>query len=109
MNTREMSNRQERAVAKSLGGHKTPNSGATPFVKGDVATRNLLVECKTKMTPAKSFSIPLSWLTTLEEERIGMGKTAAALAFSYDCGKTQYYVINERLMKLLVEVLDNDQ
>ena len=34
MNTRYYSNRQERKVAKAVGGRKTANSGATDFNKG---------------------------------------------------------------------------
>ena len=108
MSTRDVSNAHEQAVAKALGGRKTPNSGATPFVKGDVVLKNVLIECKTKMTRTESFSVLRGWLTTLEEERIGMGKQAAALAFSFDCGKTSYYVIDERLMRLLVGVINDD-
>lgn len=109
MSTRDFSDAQEKAVAKALGGYKTPNSGATPFVKGDVVLKNVLVECKTKMKPAESFSVLRGWLTTLEEERIGMGKVGCALAFSYDCGKTNYYVIDERMMRRLVEALDDGE
>lgn len=109
MSTRDASDKQEKIVAKSLGGYQTPNSGATPFVKGDVVVGKVLIECKVKMAPSGSFTIAKSWLDTLEEERMGMGKRAAALAFSFDCGKRQYYVIDEKLMKRLIEVVNGDE
>lgn len=31
--TRQVSSQQERAIAKAVGGKRTPNSGATPFIK----------------------------------------------------------------------------
>ena len=106
--TRDASSQQENAVAKALGGKRTANSGATAFSKGDVVAGAVLVECKTKMTECASFSIQKSWLDTLEEERRGMGKRAAALAFSFDVGKKNYYVIDERQMKRLVELLNEE-
>lgn len=30
---REVSTKQEKAIAKVVGGRRTPNSGATPFIK----------------------------------------------------------------------------
>lgn len=106
MTTRELSEKHEKTVAKSLGGVRASNSGATPFTKGDVLLSNAIIECKTKMTPTNSFSIQKDWLTTLEEERRGMGKALAALAFSFDCGEHSYYIINENALKDLLEVIN---
>ena len=58
--TRHFSSRQEKTVAKAVGGRQTPNSGATPFAKGDVLTKGangFLLECKTKTSPSESISI----------------------------------------------------
>ena len=48
--TRYYSKIQEEAVAKAVGGKRTPNSGATDFGgKSDVGITNLFsIECKTK-------------------------------------------------------------
>lgn len=102
MNTRKVSDRHEKAVAKALGGTQTSNSGATPFTKGDVIVGEMLLECKTKMREAQSFAVQKSWLDDLEEERRGMGKFASAVAISFDSGKNSYYIINEALMKTLL-------
>lgn len=107
--TRDASLRQETAVAKALEGRRTANSGATLFAKGDVIVGDMIVECKTKMTETASFTLAKSWLETLEEERIGMRKRYSALAFSFDVGKTNYYVINEKLMKRLVQYLNQEE
>lgn len=104
MTTRELSSIQEKNVAKELGGHRTANSGATAFSKGDVVLRDCIVECKTKATETHSFSVSLDWLKKLEEERIEMGKAIAALAISFDVGKSSYYVIDQKTMKLLLEL-----
>nr|DAH56623.1 MAG TPA: hypothetical protein [Caudoviricetes sp.] len=108
MATRDFSDIQETAVAKALGGHRTANSGATAFSKGDVIVGNLIIECKTKMTECNSFSVSKSWLDTLDRERIEMRKPAAALAISFDAGKSSYYVIDERLMKRLVQLVNGE-
>ena len=52
-NTRYYSSKQEKAVAKVIGGRTTANSGATDFSgKGDILTsgnyeESFLIECKT--------------------------------------------------------------
>ena len=37
--TRFYSNLQEAQVSKRIGGRRTPNSGATAFIKGDIQTK----------------------------------------------------------------------
>lgn len=104
MTTRDLSKFHETNVAKALGGVRTANSGATSFSKGDVVLSDAIIECKTKMNEVGAFSIQKDWLTTLEEERRGMGKSISALAFSFNSGKDSYYVIDERIMKELLEM-----
>ena len=103
MTTRELSSYHETQVAKALGGHRTSNSGATPFTKGDIIVGDCLIECKTKMNEVKAFSIQKEWLDTLEEERRGMGKQICAVAFSFNSGKDSYYVIDQKTMNMLLE------
>ena len=57
--TRFYSKKQEAAVAKTIGGKVTPNSGATLLIKGDVTTNDstFLIECKTKTKSSKQISI----------------------------------------------------
>lgn len=98
--TRYFSNKQEKSVAKAVGGKKVANSGATAFHKGDVSTRLILVECKTSMTEKQSFSIKKEWLDKNEEEAFAMGKFYSALAFDFGDG-TNHYVISEEMFQIL--------
>ncbi len=103
-----VSKRQEDNVAKSLGGRRTANSGATSFSKGDVIIGDVIIECKTRTRDVNSFAIHESWIKEINEEKIGMGKSLAALAISFDQGHNSYYVIDERAMQLLLEVINGD-
>lgn len=103
MNTRYYSNRQERKVAKAVGGRKTANSGATNFNKGDVVTANWLIECKTCTSEKKSFTIKKDWLDKNKEEAFACRKEYNAVAFDFG-GKDNYYIIDEQTFKLLVEM-----
>lgn len=100
--TRFYSNRQEKAVAKAVGGKQTANSGATTFSKGDVTTKSWLIECKTSTTEKSSFSIKKDWLKKNREEAFAMGKDYNALCFDFGDGD-HYYVINERTFKQFME------
>lgn len=106
--TRFYSNKQEKAVAKAVGGKKVANSGATAFNKGDVTTDNILIECKTCVENKKSFSIKKEWLEKNKEEAFEMGKSYSALAFNFGPDTDNYYVIDEKLFKILKEVIDNE-
>lgn len=107
MSTRKHSNAQEKAIASVLGGRKQSNSGATPFQKGDVATKQFLIECKTKIKEAKSMSIKKAWIEEIKEECFAMGKSYWALAFNFGSERNaeNYYIVDERLFKELVDYL----
>lgn len=49
--TKYYSDKQEKIVAKSLGGYQIGGSGAAPTAPGDVKTYEWLVECKTHTKP----------------------------------------------------------
>lgn len=106
--TRYYSNRQEKQVAKALNGRQTANSGATDFVKGDILTNDFLIECKTTMTPKKSFAIKKEWLDKNRQEMFAMNKSYNALAFNFEPDGKNYYVIDEKLFKYLKEKLEED-
>lgn len=101
--TRYYSNKQEKSVAKTLGGQQTPNSGATPWVKGDVTTDNWLIECKTRTSEVDSMSIKKEWLLKNLEEALFMGKMYNALCFNFGPGEPNYYIIDENTFKELTE------
>lgn len=104
--TRYFSNKQEQSVAKAVGGKQVSNSGATPFHKGDVSTKNILIECKTSTTEKQSFSIKKEWLVKNDEEAFAMGKFYSALAFDFGDGEN-HYIIDEELFRLLCRTVDD--
>ena len=105
--TRYVSNKHEKQTAKELGGKVQISSGSSPFFKGDVVLQNCLVECKTCMTPKKSFSIKLEWLDKIREQCIQMRKRFPILAFNFGEGEN-YYIIDETTMKKFVEFLEQE-
>lgn len=108
--TRFYSNRQEKAVAKSINGKQIANSGAANFVGGDVQNDNFLIECKTTMSEhKKSFSIKEEWLLKISEEAIGMRKQGAALCFDFGEQSNRYYIISEKMFKRLNRYLSEEE
>lgn len=107
--TRYYSTRQEKQVAKTLGGTRTKNSGATMFQKGDLTTDDWLIECKTKMSPSESMSIKKEWLEKNLKESLFMGKKYNALAFNFGPDESNYYIIDEQLFQCLVELLKENK
>lgn len=106
--TRFYSSKQEKQVAKAIGGTQTANSGATAFSKGDVRTDDFLIECKTCVKPQKSFTVQKEWFTKNKEEAFAMGKYYSAVVFDFGDGE-QHYIINERLFKTLLKHLEDDK
>lgn len=106
--TRWYSNRQEKSVAKAIGGRQTANSGATDFSKGDVTTDTWLIECKTATSEKQSFSIKREWLKKNREEAFSMGKDYNALVFDFGDNGERYYIVDEKTFKLMKERLDEE-
>ena len=102
--TRYFSNRQEKRVAKVIGGKQVVNSGATAFQKGDISTDDWLLECKTKTKPSESIVIHKEWLEKNEEEAFAMGKNHSALCFNFGDlhFPKNYYIISETDFKKLL-------
>jgi len=106
--TRYYSNKQEKQVAKAVKGKKVANSGATAFLKGDVTTDRVLIECKTCTSEKKSFSIKREWLEKNKEEAFEMGKEYSVLAFNFGENTPNYYILDEKTFKEFMEGLEND-
>jgi hypothetical protein len=75
------SRKQEKSVAKRLGGQLTVGSGSRWFNKGDVRTECYLVECKT--TGKLSYTIKSSELRKIETEALLEGRNPV-LVFDLD-------------------------
>ena len=69
---REKSDKRVRKIAKNTGGHVTPNSGATPFSKGDITYPNHLLEHK--MTAKQSYILNKSDLIKIYTEALRASK-----------------------------------
>ena len=107
--TRYYSNKQEKQIAKISGGKQVANSGATAFFKGDVSTDKILIECKTTTTPKKSFAIKKEWLEKNEEEAFAMNKHYSVLAFNFEEDGDNYFIINERTFKKLLDYINTEE
>ena len=106
--TRYYSNRQEKAVAKEIGGKQTKNSGATLFQKSDVYTDLFNLECKTKTTNAESITIKREWFKKQIQENIQMGKKYSAIVINFgpDAPYSEnHYIIDEQLCQILLNYL----
>lgn len=113
MSTRKVSRKMEARLAKTLGGKRQSNSGATPFQKGDVITKLFAIEAKTSMTPKQSISIRKEWLDKIRREAFAMGKPYSALAFDFGTSslgnKETFYIIDEQLFMKLHEKLEEEE
>lgn len=108
--TRYYSDKQELSICKLLGASKTPNSGAGKFRKGDCyqSEASLLIEAKCTMSEKESFSVKKDWITKNKEEAASQRLSNSCVAFNFGPDQENYFVINERLMKFLVEKLIED-
>lgn len=106
--TRFYSKQQEKRVAKAVGGKRTANSGATMFSKGDVRTKNFLIECKTCTERKNTFTMHKDWFDKNKEEAFAMHKDYSALAFDFGDGET-LYVVDEHLFQQLLQYLEGEQ
>lgn len=108
--TRYFSDRQEKQVVKLIGGKQTANSGAGKWSKGDVVLpeASLMVECKTQVENKDSFRLKKEWLEKNLTEAKQSHYLNNCLAFNFGPDKENYFIIDEKLMKFLVEKLIED-
>ena len=108
--TRYFSDKHEKSVCSAINAQQVSNSGAGKFKKGDCINKeaSLLIECKTVMQPKDSVSIKRAWIDKNKEEAFENRLDNQCIAFNYEPNGDNFYVINERLMKFLVEKLEED-
>jgi hypothetical protein len=108
--TRHYSDIQEKEVCRALGAIQQPNSGAGHWRKGDCILKeaSLLLECKTSTSEKKSFSIKREFLEKNKQEALSSRLMNGCLCFDFGPGTDRYYVIDEKMMKFLVEKLKED-
>ena len=105
--TRFYSDQHEKSICKALNAKQQSNSGAGRFRKGDVIQNeaSLLIEAKTTMTNKDSFSIKKEWILKNKEEAFALRKSSSCICFNFGPESENYYVVDEKLMKFLVEKL----
>lgn len=96
MSTRDFSDRQEKYLAKLLGGKVTPNSGGTKFGAGDVIAEPILIEAKTTTKEKQSFSVKKEWIEKIDEQAFSQGMNEGVVAFQFGPDEQNYFVLNER-------------
>lgn len=106
--TRYYSALQEESVCKVVKGKRQPNSGASNFSAGDVVNKDasILIECKTTLKDKDSFSIKKEWLEKNKEEMRSLRLSNHCLAFNFGPNQTNYFIIDEKLMKFLISNLE---
>lgn len=104
--TRYFSDKQEKSVAKAIGGRQTANSGATPTQKGDVVDSQWLLECKTCVKEQKSFTMQKEWFDKNKSESIFMKKDYSAVVFNFGPGTSNIYCIDEYTFQEMKEALE---
>lgn len=108
--TRYYSSQQESQIADMLGGVVQPNSGAGLFNKSDIliSDASLLIECKTVTKEKDSFSVKKDWIKKNKDEAFSQRVFNGCIAFNFGPGQSNYFVIDEKLMKFLVEKLEEE-
>lgn len=109
--TRYFSDIQEKSVCRLLDAVQQSNSGAGKFSKGDCVQKeaSMLIECKTVMTDKDSFSIKKDWITKNKEERFTQRLSNSCIAFNFGPGQPNYFIIDEKLMRFLVDKLSEEE
>ena len=101
--TRYYSSRQEKQIAKDLGGTTTKNSGATLFGgKADVLVEDFALECKTKVKESASITVKKEWIDKLKKDSLFDGKKHYALIFNFGPNTQNYVIIDENTFKELI-------
>jgi hypothetical protein len=104
MKPREISDRQERRIARMVGGRRTPNSGAG-WDKGDVKAPGARLECKS--TSKLQFPLKRRELEKIEGEALGDEIPVLAVEFRDPVvpgRKSQYMVVPEGWFNYLLDL-----
>ena len=105
--TRYFSDNHEKSICKALGAKQTTNSGAGMFKKGDVVHEeaDMLIEAKCCMSPKNSVSIKKEWIEKNKSEGFATRKYNSAVCINFEPDGDNYYIVNEKLMKYLIDKL----
>lgn len=108
MTPKEASVLQEREIAKMLQGKVQAGSGGTTFGGGDVHTDSFFIEAKTVTLPKLSYPIHQAVIDKMRQQAFEQRKPNCALAFRLEPTGEDFFVIDSRLMKILVQHLEGE-
>lgn len=110
LSTRHFSKQQEDYVAELINGVRQPNSGASAFHKMDVVNKeaSIGIECKTPTKEKESFTIKKEWIEKNRQEAYSKRIFNQAIAFTFAPKQENFFVIDEKLFKFLVEKLEEE-
>lgn len=91
-----------------VGGRVQSNSGGTRFGGGDVHTKSVFIEAKTPTQEKSSFSVKKDWLDKAKEQAFEQNKNNYALAFRFGPDEPDFFVIDSKLFKYLIDKLEED-
>jgi hypothetical protein len=105
---KETARRQERNLARKLGGKRVPLSGGGS-IKGDVIAPDVLVECKTGHTVdaagEKQIVFKKDWLIKMKKEAEAEGRSIVFLEFRFKGDKTAWVVASaEDYIRLVTDL-----
>lgn len=106
---KEASHKQEKEIAKFLGGKVQSGSGGTAFGGGDVHTDTFLIEAKTTTYHRNQIQLREDWLLKMYHQAFEQRKPHAALAVRFDPNGQDFYLISADLMKRLVDMLEREE
>lgn len=104
---KDMSIKQEKEIAKQLGGKVQAASGGTAFGGGDIHTRDFFIEAKTASYHRTTMQVKEEWLQKMEKQAFEQRKPYSALAIRFDPEGQDYFMISQSLMRTLVEFLED--
>lgn len=103
------SEKQEKEIAKFLGGKVQAASGGTRFGGGDVHTKEFMIEAKTTAYARTCLQLKEEWFTKMKQQAFEQRKPHAALAIRFDPEGEDLYIIDRHLMKMLVEYIEKEE
>lgn len=77
-NIKKLANKEERKFAKETNSMLTPNSGSTPFLKGDMFNGDVLIDMKSALV-GKSVTVDEKMLRKLEQDGVRSHKQVALI------------------------------
>ena len=88
---KKVSERQEKRVAKEVGGRTTPASGAIENFKGDVRSSKFLIECKT--TEKDKYSLKFEVWEKIYKESLKDGFRIPVMCIELNDGETKLAIV----------------